>query len=169
MSPIIIDQYIGAAKPIAVLRDKLHIARGGTFVNKNNCPDGCPPDQCSHDGEPLNASANRERSSGPENSKPKGSSFGANFGGLMRMLKTSSPAARNVFKHARATDDASHEFISFMHRNFPVEEENSYTIQSWKAVAMKLGINSKKSSREEIIANVRKSSGYMEIFRTLEE
>lgn len=169
VSPIIVDQYIGAARPIAVLRDKLHIARGGTFVDKNKCPDGCPPDKCTHDGEPLNASGNRERSSGPNNSKPKGSSFGANFGGLMRMLKTSSADARKVFIEARATDDAAHAFISFMHRNFPAEEENSYTVQSWKTVAAKLGIDVKNLSREDIIKKVREFSGYMETLRTLEE
>ena len=169
VSPVIIDQYIGAARPIAVLRDKLHLARGGSFVDKNNCPNGCQLSQCTRDGEPLNASGNRERPRGQTAPNRKARHFGANFGGLMRMLKTSSAEARNIFNRARATDDASHAFISFMHRNFPSEEENSYTVASWRKAADKLGIKTTGLAREEVILKVREFSGYMETLRTLEE
>ena len=86
----------------------------------------------------------------------------------MRMLKTSSADARKVFNHARATDDSAHAFISFMHRNFPVEEFNSYTVQSWKKAAEQLGINVKKLSREAMVKKVREFSGYMDVLRSLD-
>ena len=60
----IIDQYIGRALPIAVLRYKLHEIRGGTFVVKGNCPDNCDPAVCPHIGEPLNSAGVRERRTG---------------------------------------------------------------------------------------------------------
>jgi hypothetical protein len=37
--PHIRDFFIGRVVPIALLRDRLHIARGGTFVSRVNCPD----------------------------------------------------------------------------------------------------------------------------------
>lgn len=169
VTPVIVDQYTGLAKPIAVLRDKLHLARGGSFVDKSKCPDECAPSGCPHDGEPLNASGSRERASGPVASKPKGSSFGANFGGLLRMLKTSSINAREVFMSARASDDSAHAFISFMHRNFPAEEENAYTVQSWRDAAARLGIDTGGMPREAVITKVRGFSDYMETLRALEQ
>ena len=65
----IIDQYIGRALPIAVLRYQLHEIRGGTFVVKENCPDNCDPAVCPHIGEPLNSAGVRERRTGPMSSR----------------------------------------------------------------------------------------------------
>ena len=169
VSPIILDQFIGSTRSIAILRDKLHIARGGSFVDKKHCPDGCKPRACTHHGEPLNSAGNRERLSGPVSRKPKGSSIGANFGGLMRMLKTSSAEARKVFREARAADEPVHSFISFIHRNFPSEEENCYLAKDWKEAAASLGIDVEKLSRETIIKKVREFSEYMEVLRKLKE
>lgn len=169
VSPTIVDQYIGSARSIAVLRDKLHIARGGSFVDKKHCPDGCVPHACTHHGEPLNSAGNRERLSGPTSRKPKGSSIGANFGGLKRMLKTSSPEARKSFKEARASDDVAHAFVSFMHKNFPTEEENCYPAKDWKAAATILGIRDENLPRETIIKRVRKFTEYRDVLRKLKE
>lgn len=169
VSPFIVDQYIGSARSIAVLRDKLHLARGGTFVTKSRCPNGCLPGKCPHDGEPLNANGKRERSSGPDSCKPQGSSFAANFGGLIRMLKTSSSPARATFNQLRASDEEAHAFISFVHRNFPAEEENSYPARSWRQAAAKLGLSVEGLSRREMIDKVRALTGYMEVLRVLEQ
>ncbi|HBI43023.1 MAG TPA: hypothetical protein DDY78_09230 [Planctomycetales bacterium] len=169
VSPIIVDQFIGSARSVAVLRDKLHIARGGSFVNKEDCPDACQASECKHHGEPLNSAGNREKLSGPASRKPKGSSIGANFGGLMRMLKTSSREARNIFKEARASDELAHSFISFMHRNFPSEEENCYLTKDWRQAAATLSIKVEKLSREQIVKKVREFSEYMEVLRNLKE
>jgi len=65
-SPQIIDAFFDIAKPIILLRDELHIARGGSFVDADTCPDGCSPNDCLHHGEPLNAAGKRERIGGPE-------------------------------------------------------------------------------------------------------
>ena len=169
VSPIIVDHYIGSAKSIAVLRDKLHIARGGSFVDRKHCPEKCNPSACTHHGEPLNSAGSRERSSGPLSRKPKGkSSIGANFGGLMRMLKTSSIEACKIFKKARMSDEEAHAFISFMHINFPSEEQNCYSRKDWEGVAVKLGIDMQKLAKDDLIAKVREFSEYMEVLRKLE-
>jgi hypothetical protein len=65
VSPQVKDHFIGKADDVARLRDALHSARGGTFVESGHCPDGCLPAACTHIGEPLNASKKRERLSGP--------------------------------------------------------------------------------------------------------
>lgn len=72
VSPVIEDQFIGSARPIAELRDRLHIARGGSFVSKNSCPDGCNPRDCTHDGEPLNSAGNRRTAIGAPDANPQG-------------------------------------------------------------------------------------------------
>src|SRR5262249_41424490 len=123
VSPFISDYFIGPALPIARLRDALHIARGGSFVDRATCADGCDKAACLHHGEPLNAAGKRERLSGPETLRPSAKvSFAANFGGLIRMLKTSSSEARKVFAQVRAVDEIAHQFISFVHKNYSSEE-----------------------------------------------
>lgn len=56
----LLDSFFDRAKGIAMLRDALHIARGGSFVGSEYCPDGCQSDYCVHIGEPLNAEGKRE-------------------------------------------------------------------------------------------------------------
>ena len=85
--PHILDAFIDLACPLADLRDALHMARGGSFVDREACPDKCTPQDCLHHGEPLNASGIRERVKGPISCKGGNVSFAANFGGLVRMLK----------------------------------------------------------------------------------
>lgn len=154
--PHIEDHFIGSARSIARLRDDLHKARGGSFVDKDDCPDGCSPSDCKHHGEPLNAKEKRERSSGPKKSKPDGSSHAANFGGLVRMLKTESEEARKIFREIRKNDDDAHNYISFIHKNYPKEEVNQYLLEEWKSLAGKLGISIKKASgRDKIISRIQ--------------
>jgi hypothetical protein len=166
--PHIRDFFISLARPIAELRDKLHLARGGSFVDRKGCADSCDANTCPHHGEPLNASGKRERISGPRSLRPSAKvSFAANFGGLLRMLKTASPEARDAFKKARADSDIAHQYISFIHRNFPKEEENQYIISNWKAVAKEYQLNTRGLSRETIIVMVRQQPDYMKKLRQL--
>lgn len=132
-SPQVTDFFLGSALRVAKLRDALHIARGGSFVNEDSCPDGCLHLPCSHTGEPINANGVRERRTGPEALRGGGrSDYAANFGGLVRMLKCSNPEARAALRALRSEDEVAHRFISFIHRNLPQEELNSYVISEWR-------------------------------------
>jgi hypothetical protein len=157
-APIIIDHFIDSVQPIIRLRDGLHIKRGGSFVDANNCPDGCHSETCSHDGEPLNAAGKRERITGPVSCKPSANvSYAANFGGLIRMLKTSNPAAYEVFKKNRREELVAHKYISFIHKNYPAEELNLYPKSVFDAVALKNGLNIKGNGKTEVYNLLRES------------
>jgi len=167
--PKVNDFFIGPAIKIARLRDALHVARGGSFVKGTACPDGCDPAACTHEGEPLNARNSRERGSGPTASKPPNSSLAANFGGLVRMIKTNSPAAASVFRDSRQTDEIAHDYISFIHRNFPKEEKNRYSAAEWREIASLLELDIDKLKTDQIIAKIRdKDPGYRDLLRGLE-
>lgn len=168
--PKIIDHFIGNSIEIANLRDVLHFARGGAFVSKGNCPETCACDSiCKYHGEPLNAAGKRERLSGPESARPSAKvSYAANFGGLIRMLKTSSEQSRAVFRKIRRENDTAHNYISFIHRNFPFEEENQFTKEEWIAVARKSGIEPENLSKPELISAIRLANhDYREILRAV--
>jgi hypothetical protein len=166
--PHIKDQFIGPAVPVALLRDRLHIARGGSFVSRVSCPDACPSESCLHHGEPLNAKGKRERLSGPESTRPSAnSSYAANFGGLVRMLKTKSETARQEFRLIRATDDVAHNYISFIYNNFPSEETNQYLTNEWKQLANKLGLQTKGISGAAVVDLVRTIPNYQDEIRAL--
>lgn len=117
--PAILDYFVGYALPIAQLRDSLHLERGGTFIQKGNCPDGCAAQNCTHIGEPLNASGVRERRSGPESSKGPSVSYAANFGGMLRMLGSRGKNGKDILKNEYSSDPTKSRFIDFMARNFP--------------------------------------------------
>lgn len=164
------DSYIGLAINIANLRDALHVARGGTFVTDKQCPDGCRPLPCRHAGEPLNANGKRERLSGPNSRRVSNSvSYAANFGGLVRMMKTNSEAARDVFRRLRAEDEAAHDYISFLHRNFPDEEESSYLRADWVKIANQIGIQAGPGvAIENVVRQIRNAdANYMNRLRGL--
>ena len=166
VAPQVTRSFIGPARIIATLRDELHLARGGSFVSPP-CPDGCPPG-CSHIGEPLNADGKRERRSGPESRKPRSASYAANFGGLVRMLKTNSEGARTAFRRLRKCSDLVHEFVSFIHAAFPDEEANQYLVSEWREVAAELGIDGAgRMARRELIAQVRMLPQYRDALRRL--
>lgn len=156
--PCITDHFVGEARSIALLRDALHLARGGSFVDSNSCPDSCDPKTCKHCGEPLNAEGNRERGSGPESCRGSGKSANSlNFGGLVRMLKTNSDSARREFRRLRASDDALNKYILFIHKNYPNEEVNQYLVKDWKALARTLNLEIGGLNREEIINLIRET------------
>jgi hypothetical protein len=157
--PQILDHFIGPALPIAHLRDSLHESRGGTFVDSQNCPDGCDPQSCKHTGEPLNEQGKRERISGPESRRVSEKvSYAANFGGMVRMLKTDSESAREVFRKLRREDEIAQAYISFIHRNFPKEELNQYTVAEWRRLGLLLNIQSLEGLRkEEVVKKIRES------------
>jgi len=153
--PRILDSFVGPALAIANLRDELHLCRGGYFVDRNDCPDRCTPELCLHHGEPINVNGNRERTSGPKNCKPANTSHSANFGGLVRMLQTSSPSAKLKFRELRLNNIDAHNYISFIHRNYPKEEANQYSTDEWRTIAESLGIAAKKLSKKEIILQIQ--------------
>lgn len=138
--PKIHDYFLGQSLPIIRARDALHLVRGGRFVEGGACPDGCDIANCTHDGEPLNAAGKRERRSGPSTCKPANVEYAANFGGLVRMLKTDNDAARQAFRALRKSDDSIHRYISFIHKHFPSEEINQYRKAEWQAVLRALNV-----------------------------
>ena len=153
--PKIVDFFTGRASKVAYLRDRLHLARGGKFVDRKRCPESCSPSECQHHGEPLNSDGKRERRSGPPSRQPRSVSYAANFGGLVRMLKTQKVEARRVFRELRSQDSAIHEYITFIHRNYPKEERNQYLLQEWRQLARHLGIkNISRLSKEQLIARI---------------
>lgn len=167
--PRVVDHFIGNVHEIAQLRDMLHIARGGSFVNRESCPDHCGPEICPHHGEPLNAAGKRERLSGPESRRVSAIvSYAANFGGLVRMLKTNSPAARLKLRQIRLENDVVHAYISFIHRNFPDEEKNQFTVSEWRQLAQHIDIPISNLSKDELIQIIRDTyPDYQEILRKI--
>lgn len=166
-SPIIIDSFFDRAKGVAALRDALHIARGGSFVSFDNCPDECEPSCCPHNGEPLNAAGKRERPSGPDTTKPSTVLYAANFGGMIRMLKTDNQYARTVFRDARRQNPIADHYISFIHTNFPNEEKNQYTIGELRKVAEILEIETANKNKDSLYDAIRSVAGYQEELKKL--
>ena len=166
VAPTVVGSFVGSAVEIARFRDALHLARGGSFV-QSPCPDG-KGHACSHIGEPLNADGKRERRTGPESRKPASASYAANFGGLVRMLKTNSVVARDAFREWRAKSDDVHDFVCFMHQQYPREEMNQYLLDEWRHCAKTLGLgNYERLSREKLYRRVAEESGFRETLRAL--
>ena len=166
--PRIVDSFFDLARPIARLRDELHLARGGSFVDRKECPDKCASNTCTHDGEPLNEKGKRERLSGPDNCRPSTKvSHAANFGGLLRMLKTRGPEAKQVFRRTRRENAIADRYIEFIHRNFPSEERNHYSKEEWRWVARELGINPTNKEKTDLHQQIRTNRSYVEIFQSL--
>lgn len=164
--PKIEDYFLGAALPIIGIRDQLHLARGGSFVSSRRCPDGCSPTACTHDGEPLNAAGKRERRSGPKSCRPANVDYAANFGGLVRMLKTDNDAARSVFRRLRREDDDAHRYISFIHKHYPTEEVNQYRKSEWQSILKIADLNAGNVSAAEASQLLRENvPDYREILR----
>jgi len=155
--PQILDHFVAPALPIAKLRDALHLARGGSFVDPARCPDNCQPGRCTHVGEPLNEQGKRERLSGPEACRVSQKvSYAANFGGMVRMLKTDSEAARTILRDARREDEVAHAYISFIHRCFPKEELNQYTAAEWRQLAELLDFKATAGlKKNELVESIR--------------
>lgn len=147
LHPMVKDYYIGRARPIALLRDTLHMARGGSFVDRNSCPDKCAPASCPHHGEPLNAAGIRERRFGPAASQGKGKTQNAmNFGGLLRMVSASDSAARSELYRLWKIDDEIHEYLRVLYRNFP----NKLTQDLLRNGLHAAGINEKITTKPEM-------------------
>ncbi len=159
--PQVLDHFLGFARPVANLRDALHLARGGFFIEPGNCPDQCLASPCPHVGEPLNEQKKRERITGPEASRvSKNVSYAANFGGMLRMLKTSSEQSRRIFREIRKQDETAHQYISVIYKNFPEEETNQYTISEWQSLASRIGIEYKKLKKENLVQQIREKHPY---------
>jgi hypothetical protein len=166
--PQITDSFFGQAKPITQLRDALHLERGGSFVNGNACPDGCDIDDCSHKDEPLNEKSKRERLSGPQSTRPSANvSHSANFGGLVRMLKTRGESAKATFRELRRADSTIDAYISFIHKHFPSEEINHFSVSEWRRIGEQVGLNASGMSKEDIRNNVIENENYQQILRKI--
>jgi|SRR5690554_888303 len=164
--PRIHDYFLGPALPIIELRDALHRQRGGTFVDAQNCPDGCDPLACTHAGEPLNAAGKRERRSGPRTCKPANVEYAANFGGLIRMLKTDNDSARQRFRDLRRANPVAHRYISFIHKHYPAEEVNQYRKAEWQTALRCAGLPTNGESASEANAILRQHlPNYQELLR----
>jgi hypothetical protein len=111
--PKVLDAFLGNALEIAGLRDALHVARGGSFVSGAHCPDGCDPASCLHNGEPLNSKGTRERRFGPETTHRTKVSRAGNFGGLKRMIATSSLSAQDTLEEQMAYPERA-EYVNFI-------------------------------------------------------
>ncbi|MBQ4447993.1 MAG: hypothetical protein II897_06835 [Clostridia bacterium] len=165
-SPIVIDSFFDRASGVAELRDALHVARGGSFVMAGHCPDLCEDSPCRHVGEPLNASGKRERLGGPESTRPSlNVSYAANFGGLVRMIKTDNESARSVFRQIRKENAVADHYISFIHKNFPKEEKNQYTTVELRRVAAQLGIINCANNKDALYQQVSSIDGYQDALR----
>lgn len=82
------------------------------------------------------------------------------------MLKTTSEVARAEFRKARRENDVAHAYISFIHRNFPEEEANQYTMAEWQRLAQLLEIEYLKVGKRELIQRIREESpDYKEVLR----
>lgn len=169
VTPQIIDYLLCPAKPVAQLRDLLHVARGGSFVTGGQCSDKCKENPCSHTGEPLNAAGKRERKGGPENTRPSSKvAFANNFGGLVRMIKTDNENARKIFRKERKSNQTAHEYISFIHKNFPKEELNQYTLSEWRIVGSQAGIKTTGKSAAQIAQELRElTPNYQDLMRNM--
>lgn len=165
--PWIEGHYIGPARPIAYLRDELHLLRSGSFVDRAHCPDGCDPAVCTHHGEPLNASGNRERRTGPASCRSGSVAYAANFGGLVRMLYANSDAARRRLHEIRASSEDVHRYISLLHRHYPRLERGHYTTAEWRSVARSMKLPTEGKSKADLAELVRSQPGYMEQLRQL--
>jgi hypothetical protein len=156
--PTIAGHLIVNAKDIVYLRDALHLQRGGSFVNTDD----------RYDGEPLNAAGKRERITGPPYARPSEKvSYAANFGGLLRMIKTRSSESRGEFRKIRRESDAAHAYISFIYKFYPEEEKNQYTKQEWTRIAQHYCIDVNGLSTDSIIESIRRHEDYQEIMRML--
>jgi hypothetical protein len=166
--PQVVDVFFDVSVPLTELHDGLHLARGGSFVLPTCCPDGCAPTACTHGGEPLNASGKRERLSGPESTRPSARvSYAANFGGLVRMLKTDNISARQTFRALRKQSCIADSYISFIHKNFPSEEYNQYTIEEFRSIALQLGFEINGLSKQCLHQQIRAVPNYMGYLRML--
>jgi len=166
--PEVIDCFFERAIPLAELRDVLHLQRGGSFVDSDNCPDTCAPDSCRHDGEPLNADGKRERKSGPIATRVSSkTSHAQNFGGMLRMLKTAKADARIAMRDECKDNQVANDYVDFIHRNFPKEELNHYSVKEWRTVACHFNISetSKDLIHEKLLAIGREK--YIKVLSTL--
>ena len=167
--PRIHDYFIGSALPIIRLRDRLHVARGGTFVPAGHCPDGCDVNPCAHVGEPLNAAGIRELRTGPIACKGKNVDYAANFGGLLRMIKTSNAEASAILRDERADCDVCHRFISFIHSHYPAEEMGQYGLGDWRQLALHLDIDPHGLGKFQLRDTIREvDPNYRELLRGLQ-
>ena len=166
--PRIHDYFLGPSLPIIRLRDALHHERGGNFINPQYCPDGCAHFACTHAEEPINAAGKRERRSGPKSCKPANVEYAANFGGLIRMLKTNNDSARQTFRTLRRNDPVAHRYISFIHKHYQTEEVNQYKLSEWHALLRHFGFPTNGISALQANITLRQNiPDYQELLRDL--
>ncbi len=83
------------------------------------------------------------------------------------MLKTDNENARNVLRNNRRQNPIADHYISFIHKNFPNEEKNQYTIDELRKVAIILGINSIGMSKETLYNAIRSIENYQSALKNI--
>ncbi len=116
--PYVQDCFVSLAKPVAELRDELHLVRGGSFIDRADCPDGCEADQCIHHGASLNSKGFRETKEGPNSCRHPNTSYMNNFGGLVRMTGARTKQAKQKLKELRKGNSTIDAYMRFLERNF---------------------------------------------------
>ena len=156
VQPVVKDYFLGPAREVCEVRDALHIARGGSFVDRAQCPDNCVPAQCRHHGEPLNASGKRERDTGPASCRvSQSTSYAANFGGMVRMLKADSKKARAELRRVCRSNSTSRGYVEFVWSHLPNEEANHFTAEEWRECAARHSVPTTGLGRDALVAAVR--------------
>lgn len=159
--PYIAEGFCHNAAPLARFRDALHLARGGSFVTPDTCPErqaescSCRQGSCHYEGEPLNASKSRERLSGPPSAKPAGSTHAQNFGGMKRMVAAQQLEAKRTRLRLRSECPVVDQYMRFLYRNLPDLEETHYTSE-W-SLLYSSATGQKPSSKKDAVEWVRKN------------
>lgn len=83
------------------------------------------------------------------------------------MIKTDNENARNKLREIRRENLVADEYISFIHRNYPNEEKNQYTVEELRKVANILGISHIGLTKDDLYTAIRKIPNYQEELRTL--
>lgn len=151
--PLVVGTWAGRALAIAQLRDALFVARGGTFVRSGECPDECAAD-CAHVGEPLNRAGTRERVSGPTSCVTGGVSFAGNFGGLVRMIKTTTATFPTLVERLVDSPECR-EYVAAIHSARPDAERNCFPAVVWARAAALLAVTA-----DDEVEAVRAVDGY---------
>ena len=82
------------------------------------------------------------------------------------MLKTNNPESRTKFRNLRRSNQIIDEYISFIHRAYPNEEKNQFTLYELRSIAAEIGISG-VSEKEPLYHAIRSTNNYMNYLRKL--
>ena len=84
------------------------------------------------------------------------------------MLKTSGPDAKQEFRRIRRAYRYADKYISFIHKNYPAEEQNHYSAAEWHTIASILNIDPMNKTPKDLYNEIRTHTGYEELLRGLD-